>query len=184
MTEEQVFHGLLMIKLPALCKWVNNDTLNYLQQTVIPAKLCTHAKRWANSWIIAVNSEFLGSQAVFCLATTKESRAEKIHFFPKNVHFYSLHKNNQLFISSSNGGYQAGNKYGHTFVGMVLQIPMISKDFENCWELERSCVPFVCDGRQLAIVEAAELNINRYLCRSILVHGFPLWIWVYRYKQA
>ena len=83
MTEEQLFHGLLMIKLPALCKWVNNDTLNYLQQTVIPAKLCTHAKRWANSWIIAVNSEFLGSQAVFCLATTKESRAEKIHFFPK-----------------------------------------------------------------------------------------------------
>ena len=100
------------------------------------------------------------------------------------AYFYSLHKNNQLFISSSNGGYQARNKYGHTFVGMVLQIPMMSKDFENCWELERSCVPFVCDGRQLAIVEAAELNINRYLCRSILVHGFPLWIWVYRYKQA
>ena len=34
-----------------------------------------------------MNSEFLGSQAVFCLATTKESRAEKIHFFPKNVHY-------------------------------------------------------------------------------------------------
>ena len=98
MTEEQVFHGLLMIKLPALCKWVNNDTLNYLQQTVIPAKLCTHAKRWANSWIIAVNSEFLGSQAVFCLATTKESRAEKILFIFRVVSTLMLLLNEKITL--------------------------------------------------------------------------------------
>ena len=79
--------------------------------------------------------------------------------------------NNKLFISSSNW-LLPYRKQLHTY---ICKNSVISSDsVKRLLQLKRSCVIFVCVGRQLQNVEGGELKVNMYLFHPILVHSFLL----------